>query len=161
MSCSIGSALPIFLALRVLFVSLLASWFFFVVFCFASFRFLFALSADATNLYVLLFVSLHFVCHASFRFVLLRFASFVSLFFFLCLVCFSSLFPVIVFSNFRRWVSFLWVWTTTPEPDSQLWYVRACALVSLFASFCFTCFLFLSFVLVTFDCRFKILQLGW
>ena len=145
-----------------LFVSLLASCvFYFVVFCFASFRFLFALLADATILYVFLFLSLHFVCLASFRFVVLRFASFASLllFFCVCLVS-SSLFRVSVFFVFRRWFSFLWVWTTTPEPDSQLWYVRACALVSSFASFCFTCFSFVFFVLVTFDCRLPILQFG-
>ena len=41
--------------------------FYFVVFCFASFLLLFALLADATNLYVLLFVSLHFVCIPSLR----------------------------------------------------------------------------------------------
>ena len=66
--------------------------FWFVVFCFASFRFLFALLADATNLYVWVFVSLHFVCLASFRFVLLRFPSFASLllfFFVSCLFQFS------------------------------------------------------------------------
>ena len=87
--------MSVFLPCSFCFVRFVARFvcFFFVVFCFASFRFLFALLADATTLYVLLFVSLHFVCLASFRFVLLRFASFsslLSLFFFVsCLFQFS------------------------------------------------------------------------
>ena len=75
--------------------------FYFVVFCFASFCFLFALFADATNLYVLLFVSLHFVCLASFRFVLLRFALFASLLLlFFCVLFVSVRSFVSVFSLF-------------------------------------------------------------
>ena len=162
MCCSIGGALPFFLPFRVLFVSLLASCVFISLF-FVSLPF--ASSLPCWQMRQICMCCC--LCHCI-SFVLLRFAlfCFVSLrlllfcCFFLCLVCFGSLFRVSVFFVFRRWFSFLWVWTTTPEPDSQLWYVRACALVSSFASFCFTCFLFVFFVLVTFDCRFTILQFG-
>ena len=161
MCCSIGSALCFFLALRVPFVSLLASCVF-ISLSFASLRFVSSLPCWQMRqicmccclCHCISFVLLHF---ALFCFVSLRLLLFVVCFF-LRLVCFSSLFRVSAFFVFRQWFSFLWVWTTTPEPDSQLWYVRACALVSLLASFCFTCFSFVFLVLVTFDCSFTILQ---
>ena len=92
----------LFVSLRSFRCSLLVFFFRCLLLRFVSFCFLLALLAGETELYVTLFVSLHFVCLTSFRFVLLRFASFASLLLFsLCLVCFCSLFCVSVFFVFR------------------------------------------------------------
>ena len=119
----------------------------FVVFCFASFRFLLTLLAGETELYVALFVFFHFVCLASFHFVLLHFTSFASLLLlFVSVLSFVSVFSLFSGDGFHCYGFGLRHQSRTASYGRSVlvpWCHRSLRFVSLAFCLCFSCLLLL------------------